>query len=258
MDPITPYRFLSQPQRFEQLTPEEAQSVRSHPDKPIKSRIEFELESKVITDNIEHRKYAYPAHLARDENVRRNLIKTLRSKLLKEEHLYLIEDQAVTKPCGYAGYPISTRGTSVPNRLCFTEFLRNCVGVVLKVEAKQNDVIVPGGKGRISHVYGFSQDEFEAIREQIAKMKKIGDVKLVMLGGQPENYDKDEYSSEEVESNWEEVENLRKFISDLDVEVELDKAGKLREGVKSFLGVVVDESDNSVQHAIGLVTAEFV
>lgn len=244
MDHITPYRFLSEPQRFEKLTPEEAQSVRSHPSNPIKSRIEFELESEVITDNMEHRKYSYPAHLSRDENVRRNLIKTLRSKLLKEEHLYLIEDQAVTKPCGYAGYPISTRGTSVPNRLCFTEFLMNCVGVVLKVEAKQNDVIVPGGKGRVSHVYGFSQEEFEAIREKVIEMKKIGEVKLVMLGGQPENYD--------------EVENLKKFISDLDVEVELDKAGECRKDVKSFLGVVVDELDNSVQHAIGLVTAEFV
>lgn len=63
----------------------------------------------------------------------------------------------------------------------------------------------------MSHVYGFSEDEFKAMRERAVEMKKIGKVKLVMLGGQRENDD--------------EVEEVKKFISDLDVEVKLDKAG---------------------------------
>lgn len=243
MQPITPCQFHAASRTFDALAPEDAGPARSHPQQPLKSRTEFELDPDDLAANMQHRVYPYPAHLPRDEHVRQGLIKALRSQLLREEHLYLVEDKDLAKDCGYAGYPLSTRGTSVPGRLCFTASLMNCVAVGMKAEVGENGVARPGGKVRITHVYGFSEDEFDALRGQLQKMQKTGKVKVILLGGTEDNED--------------EVASLKRFLADLDVEIELDKAGTLRQDVGSFLGMAIDELDHSLHYAKGLVTVTF-
>lgn len=208
---------------FAQLTPQEYQAARSHPERPIKNRPSSMIVAETdAADNIT----IVQSHPAHDENMRRH---------------FMLQPDADVKIIGYnpgGNNPIASTGTSQLKTPCFTEGLDVCSAVAIGGEkVADGNHRLPGAKVRVFHVFPYNVNVSETISAYVTQLRNEGlTVKAAAYGGDSA-YDYSVAASE----------NLRAVLRELSIPVEFDEmCDKRPDRISSLLGAVIRD-DHSVQ-----------
>lgn len=225
---ISRHQFIPLPDGpdFVQVTHEEYQANRGHPDRPVKdqhSTMEMDpLEYTAMTMSLVRR------HTARDENMRRFIVSP-------EKHVKIIGFND-----GFNSPPATT-GTSQLNTLCLTDGLQVCNAVAIGGEKINGDVRLPGSKVRVFHINPNNSDVREALSRYVTKLRQDGlQVKAAAYGGDSRD-----------EGSMAIAEGVRTSLDQLTVPMEFDEMCDKRAGDLSMMGAVIDD-DHKVQFVTSL------